>query len=104
MQFEEIQQRAIEVRCKYEAFQIRETGRSWSNQEITEGLVGDVGDLMKLVMAKEGRRGFKGNIDEELPHELSDCLYVILVLAKNYNIDLPIAFEKTMQQIEKRIT
>lgn len=103
MQLEEIQQRALEVRRKYEEFEKRNTGRPWSTQETMEGLVGDVGDLMKLVMAKEGRRRIEGDLDERLGHELSDCLWVIFVLANKYKINLPEAFEKTMRTIEERI-
>jgi NTP pyrophosphatase (non-canonical NTP hydrolase) len=103
MQFEELQQRALEVRKKYEAFEKRNTGSPWTNQEIVEGLVGDVGDLMKLVMAKEGRRNIEGDLDKKLGHELSDCLWVIFVLANKYRINLPEAFETTMKTIEKRI-
>ncbi len=67
-----------------------------------EGFVVDVGDLMKLVMIKEGYREGE-NVDERLRHELSDCLWSILVLAKKYDVNLEKEFVKTMRELEKRI-
>ncbi len=67
-----------------------------------EGLVGDIGDLMKLVMAKEGWRA-GDDIDNKLAHELSDCLWVLLVLADRYNIKLDETFLKTMDELDSRI-
>lgn len=66
----------------------REKGkREWSREEVMQGFVGDVGDLMKLVMAKSGVREID-NVDKKLAHELADCLWSVLVLAKLYEIDL----------------
>lgn len=67
-----------------------------------EGFVGDVGDLMKLVMAKSGIRRVE-NIDEKLKHELADCLWSLLVISTKYDIDLEQSFLDTMNQLEKRI-
>ena len=67
-----------------------------------EGFVGDVGDLMKLVMAKEGVREIP-DVDQKLAHELSDCLWSVLVLANKYNVDLETSFLQTMDELEKRI-
>jgi NTP pyrophosphatase (non-canonical NTP hydrolase) len=67
-----------------------------------EGFVGDVGDLMKLVMAKEGIRTIE-HVDEKLAHELADCLWCILVLSEKYGVDIEQSFLKTMGELEKRI-
>ena len=67
-----------------------------------EGFVGDVGDLMKLTMSKAGIRNIE-DVDNKLAHELSDCLWSILVLASKYNIDLEQAFMETMDELEGRI-
>lgn len=53
MDLDQIAAIAIKVREKYHQLE-KKNGHVWSNQEIMEGFVGDVGDLMKLVMAKEG--------------------------------------------------
>lgn len=51
-----LQQRAIEIREKYSSLELKKKGKSWTNSQIMEGFVGDVGDLIKLVMAKKGAR------------------------------------------------
>lgn len=102
MDFKQIQQRALEIKQKYTDLEVKKKGKTWTNSQIMEGFVGDVGALMKLVMAKEGIRDID-NVDEKLAHELSDCLWSILVLADRYGINLEKSFMKTMNQLEKRI-
>lgn len=106
MEFKEIIRIAQDVRQTYEAYETQNIGRPWNAAEIAQGFVGDVGDLMKLVMAKEGIRTIEG-VDEKLAHELSDCLWSILVLADKYGVDLENVFPANMgllkEQIEARL-
>lgn len=64
-----------------------------------QGFVVDVGDLMKLVMAKSGIR-YVDAVDKKLGHELADCLWSILVLSKMYGIDLQKEFLATMDELD----
>lgn len=89
------------IRNRYAEQEKQLYGKEWSNEEIALGLVGDVGDLMKLVVAKEGMRKMD-DIDEKLAHELSDCLWVLFVLAKKYGVNLEASFMKTMNSLEQR--
>lgn len=102
MEFNQIIKRALEIRSKYAELERKKFGREWTREQIMEGFVGDVGDLIKLVMAKEGLRE-KENVDEKLAHELSDCLWCVLVLADKYGIDIEESFLKTMGELEKDI-
>ena len=102
MEFKEIIKRALEVRKKYAELEKKKYGKFWTREQIAQGFVGDVGDLMKLVMAKEGVREID-NVDEKLTHELSDCLWNILNLADQFGVDLEASFMKTMEELEKRI-
>jgi NTP pyrophosphatase (non-canonical NTP hydrolase) len=101
MNLKQLTERAMEVRDKYSTLEKSAYGREWTPGEIAQGFVGDVGDLMKLVMTKEGIRDIE-NVDEKLVHELSDCLWSLLVIAKKYNIDLERAFLKTMTELDAR--
>lgn len=101
MDFAEISRRAVEVRAKYDALNATR-GVQWNEQDLMAGFVGDVGDLSKIIMAKHGLRSMD-NVDAKLAHELSDCLWSILVLADNYKIDLAKEFYKTMDDLDKRI-
>ena len=66
------------------------------------GFVGDVGDLAKLVMGAEGTRSDVGG-RTALEHELSDCLWSVLVLADHYDIDLAAAYARTMDELDAHL-
>jgi NTP pyrophosphatase (non-canonical NTP hydrolase) len=102
MQFDDLRQRAIEVRDKYDELNQAKRGVIWNEQQLMAGFVGDVGDLSKIIMAKHGLRAMD-DVDAKLAHELSDCLWVVIVLASKYDIDLAKAFMKTMDELDKRI-
>jgi len=54
-------------------------------------------------MAKHGLRGMD-NVDQKLAHELSDCLWSVLVLANKYKIDIDKEFNQTMDEIDSKIS
>ncbi len=98
----DLQKRAQEIRAKYDALNAKEGQVQWDGIDYAAGFAGDVGDLMKLVMAKEGkRRG--SDIDAKLQHELGDCFWSLLVLADHYKIDLEQSFLKTMDELDERL-
>ena len=103
MHLSDLTHRAMELRARYSAQEIQQAGRAWTREEVAQGFVGDVGDLMKLVMAKQGLRAAKSDVDERLAHELSDCLWCVLVLAELYHVDLETAFLRTMGEIEAQL-
>jgi len=100
MELSQLSDRAMQIRQCFAAYEQRRTGRTWTREEIMQGFVGDVGDLMKLVMAKAGARHID-DADRKLAHEMSDCLWSILVLAKLYDLDLEKEFLKTMDELEQ---
>jgi NTP pyrophosphatase (non-canonical NTP hydrolase) len=102
MEFEALIERAVSVRAQYAQFERRQYGAAWTPEELALGLVGDVGDLAKLVMAEQGRRIIPDSRNR-LAHELADCLWSILVLAEVHQIDLEQAFLATMDEIETHL-
>lgn len=101
MEFSELSDRAMQIRECFARYEQRRVGRTWTREEIAQGFVVDVGDLTKLVMAKAGARRVEGDVDAKLAHELSDCLWSVLVLAKLYGFDLEKEFLKTMDELER---
>lgn len=101
MNFEELMKRAVEVRSKYDQLNTSR-GVTWEEKDLMAGFVGDVGDLSKIIMAKNGLRQLD-DVDAKLAHELADCLWSILVLADKYKIDLAAEFQKAMDSLDKRI-
>lgn len=92
----------MEIRKRYAQFERTKFKREWTREQIMEGFVVDVGDLMKLVMAKNGIREIS-DLDRKLEHELADCLWCVLVLAKTYDIDIERAFLRTMDKLDGSI-
>ncbi len=98
MEFSELVSKAREVKEKYRETSQQQVGVA----EYAKGFMGDVGDLVKLVMAKnEFRKG--ENVDEKLVHELSDCLWSILVIADELEIDIGSKFMEEMDILRKKI-
>lgn len=99
MEFSALIQRALSIRKLYRDFEQQTYGASWTNEELALGFVGDVGDLVKLVMAQSGRRTIP-DAQSKLAHELADCLWSVIVLADAHGVDLEEAFVQTMDDLE----
>jgi NTP pyrophosphatase (non-canonical NTP hydrolase) len=99
VELSELTRRALEVREAYRVHEERTYGRQWSTLDLMLGLVGDVGDLTKLVQAHEGIRVLEGGRDA-LEHELADVLWSLLVIADRCGVDLAAAFVRTMDELE----
>ena len=102
MELKDLTKRAMAIADKYDDLNQTQRGIEWNQQQLMAGLVGDIGDLSKIIMAKDGFRAM-ANVDQKLAHELSDCLWSILVLANKYNIDLESAFMTTMKELDSKI-
>ena len=102
MEYQDLLQRAVEIRRQYATLEQTKYGRSWTSEELALGFVGDVGDLVKLVMAESGVRDIP-DVRRKLEHELADCLWSVLALADAYGVDLEQAFVQTMDELEQHI-
>ena len=102
MELSALSRRALEVRESYAAFEERAYGRAWSLPDLTLGLVGDVGDLVKLVQAHEGVR-LVDDARAGLEHDLADVLWSLLVIADRCDVDLGGAFLRTMDELERAL-
>jgi NTP pyrophosphatase (non-canonical NTP hydrolase) len=98
MKLGDLEKSALQLNELYEQLEIKKYGRVWTTEELALGFVGDVGDLAKLIQANAGIR----NIDDcraKLGHELSDCLWSIIVLANKCGIDLEAEFVKNTREL-----
>ena len=103
MEFRELIKKAKEIKESYAELNEQKGEGVWGVVEYTQGFVGDVGDLTKLVMAKKGFRSYE-DVDEKLAHELADCLWSVVVIAEELDIDLESEFLKTMEELKQRIS
>jgi NTP pyrophosphatase (non-canonical NTP hydrolase) len=98
MNFGELEKAALRLNELYEELETKRWGRVWTTEELALGFVGDVGDLAKLIQAHAGVR----DIDDckaKLGHELSDCLWSVLVLASKCGIDLEAEFVRNTEEL-----
>lgn len=102
MEIQEFINRAKIIRDKYAKIEIKNSGKSWTALERTKGLIIDIDDLMKLVESKFGNQNVK-DLDKKLSHELSDCLWAILIIADELGIDIEKEFTINMDELEKKI-
>ncbi len=102
MDLTELTARSMELRQRFAEHQHRSGSREWTRVEVMQGFVGDVGDLMKLVMAKEGSRSVP-DVDSRLGHELADCLWSILVLAKLYGVEIEQEMIRMMAEVTQKL-
>lgn len=98
----DLQKRAFEIRKKYNELNAKDGHDAWGPKDYSMGFVGDVGDLQKIIMAKENMRRMD-DVDNKLSHELADCLWSLLVISEQYGVDLEADFLKTMDDLEARI-
>ena len=103
MEFSTLIQRAKQIRERYENYEKSQYGRAWTDEEIALGFVGDVGDLVKLIQARNGVRHIP-DVHTALEHELADCLWSVIVLAQAYDVDLERAFTHTMDILERNLS
>jgi NTP pyrophosphatase (non-canonical NTP hydrolase) len=102
MEFHDLTRKALEVQDLYRDLNAREGHRHWTAAEYMQGFVGDVGDLAKLIMARNSFR-HNSDIDSRLGHELADCLWSIIILASELDIDLEANFLATMEKLNRHI-
>lgn len=98
----ELQRKAFVVADHYDDYNRAKGRKTWDLNDYVDGLVGDIGDLMKLTMAARGRRDGE-DIDTKVEHELNDIMWSLLILYHHYELDPQESFSKAMDQLEKRI-
>jgi NTP pyrophosphatase (non-canonical NTP hydrolase) len=103
MNFDDLEKSALALNELYEQLEAKKYGRVWTTEELALGFVGDVGDLAKLIQAHAGVRSID-DCQSKLGHELSDCLWSIIVLANKCGIDLEAEFVKNTREIAAYIS
>jgi NTP pyrophosphatase (non-canonical NTP hydrolase) len=100
----EARSRALEVRELYETLEQRLLGRTWTLPELAVGFTNDAAYVGRLVLAAERTWDIDGDTDAELRHKLAECLWWVFVLADRLGVDLPEAYEATMDRIGAGLT
>lgn len=102
MELQKLINRAMDLRSQYEKKEKQLYGSPTTAEDIAEGFLGDVNNLVKLMKAGHGK-GEIANSTEKLGSQLSHCLWSVIVLAKLHNIDLEQNFMETMDKLENHL-
>ncbi len=103
MTYTELAKIAMDTRKLFESYEKQSTGKTWGTEELLIGLVTDVGDLARLILAKEGFRAADKDIDKAMRHELADCFWAIIVLSEKYDINLEDALVEMSKDIREKL-
>jgi NTP pyrophosphatase (non-canonical NTP hydrolase) len=102
MELQKLIHRAMDLRNQYEKKEKQLYGSPSTDEDIAEGFLADVNNLVKLVKAGNGK-GAIANSTEKLGPQLSHCLWSVIVLAKMHNVDLEQSFMETMDKLENHL-
>jgi NTP pyrophosphatase (non-canonical NTP hydrolase) len=90
-----LEQRAMEIRRKYDQMERGRNRQPWNAIKLTRGFKKDVSELMTIVEQDMVDR-------KKLSHELADCLWSILVIARKLDVDIERAFWTTMGELDQK--
>ena len=102
MELQKLINRAMDLRTQYEKKEKQLYGSPATDEDIAQGFLGDVNNLVKLVKAQHGR-GDIAKSAEKLGSQLSHCLWSVIVLARMHNIDLEQSFMEAMDRLETHL-
>lgn len=102
MELSKLTKKAREIKLKYDELNIKRGKKSWGAREFAQGLVGDVGDLTKLLLAKDGFMR-EENIDEKIIHEIFDCFWSVLIIADELGINLEKEFFEQAEILNNKV-
>lgn len=103
MELSESLQRVKKITQAYNVLNRVEGYKTWGANEYFQAFQGDVGDLAKLILARRGYAFGQKDVDAKLARELADCLWSILVLADELDVDIEHELQKTLNRLEEKI-
>jgi NTP pyrophosphatase (non-canonical NTP hydrolase) len=102
MELQKLINRAMDLRSQYEKKEKQLYGSPATDEDIAQGFLGDVNNLVKLVKAEHGKVKI-ANSTEKLGSQLGHCLWSVIVLARMHNVDLEQAFMEAMDRLENHL-
>lgn len=86
MDLAKIRKMSRTLKSAYDQMDRKKGKEIWTARDYADGLAGDTGDFIKILLnySKNPTRDRK----KQLHHELADCLWSILMLAEELDIDI----------------
>jgi len=102
MEFQKLINRAMDLRRQYEGKEKQFYGSPMTDEDIVQGFLGDVNNLVKLIRAEHGKLTI-ANSREKLEAQLAHCLWSVIVLSKIHNFELEQSFMEAMDRLENHL-
>jgi NTP pyrophosphatase (non-canonical NTP hydrolase) len=102
MELQKLINRAMDLRTQYEKKEKQLYGSPATDEDIAQGFLGDVNNLVRLVQAQHGKVEI-ANSTEKLGSQLAHCLWSVIVLSRMHNVDLEQAFMEAMDRLENHL-
>ena len=102
MEFQKLINRAMDLRRQYEVKEKQLYGSPLTDEDIAQGFLGDVNNLVKLIRAEHGKLTI-ANSKEKLESQLAHCLWSVIVLAQMHNFKLEQSFMEAMDRLENHL-
>ena len=104
MNLKELSKKAEKIKLRYEELNRIHGKKPWSVAEYGHGLMGDVGDLVKLILQQKSSRGNRRELNKKIRHELADCLWSVIVIAQELDVDLEKEFLINLEYLQQKLS
>lgn len=98
MLLEELEKRSSAIRQAYHELEISHHQKQWSIEEDLLALTNDIGNLVRLVMTKQGR--YYDETPYSLEQKLAENIWWLVSLSQRLEIDLQAELEKFLSEKE----
>lgn len=106
MEIKELSKIARDLKEVYDNLNRIRTVKVWKASDYAQGLVGDSADLMRLINQRESLKttfNQKRELDKKIRHELADCLWCVIALADELNVDLEKEYLITIDYLKQKL-
>jgi hypothetical protein len=103
MLFSEAVSRSQKIREIYHRLELKHHGTEWTTEEDALAFLTDAGLVGRLTMARQGRWPTEHGEAHDLEHKLGECIWWLIVLAEQMEIDSESALESFLTKTEQQL-
>lgn len=103
MKLSEVIERSVKIRELYHQLEKQYHGKKWTVEEDALAFLTDAGLVGRLTMSQQGRWPANEKSSSELEHKLGECIWWLIILAKDMNIDISESLEEFLSRTEKNL-
>lgn len=99
MNIEEVENRSMKIREAYHKLEEEYHSSKWTIEEDALAFLTDAALVGRLTMSNQNR--WPDETDNTLEHKISECIWWLMVLSKEMNIDIENSLQKFLTEKEK---